>query len=42
MASLMENNLAYTMHPGNKEFGQGKIHFFENYSRYKVLVMHSK
>lgn len=24
MVSIMENNLAFTMHGGNKEFGQGK------------------
>jgi hypothetical protein len=24
MVSMMENNFALTMHPGNKEFGQGK------------------
>lgn len=24
MVSVMENNLVFTMHAGNKEFGQGK------------------
>lgn len=31
MVSLMENNLAYTMHPGNKDFGQGRFDFGQSF-----------